>query len=1652
MTSFNKDIRKRRSKSLGDTLLTQKRIKSSLAQMPKGCLKSPSRSMIAEDNEDLEFGITMSEKKRRRRSIGRRVSFASKTRVRVFEKNSKFSTPQIRKLSFHENESPDFPFVDNNDSPLKLQNINSLSKFDYKDNYIDKHGVIHFDSDSDRQNSNLSSYSSESHLLDNENREEVITEIMDRIASKNEKTDSINNSFSSKSFNDKFKEKDDFSNIITPKITDKDKGDFEKFDSNFDINADTDINNTINNIINTNNKKENKNEDKDKNHYNNDEIINNINEIDNENENTNESDSKGDISGIIVGSNNENYNINNQKSVGGIELEEKMDNEILSNQGFDDLPNNNNNNNLNNNNNDDYSSNNNINNNYNNDNDNNVDSNNADSNNIDSNNIDNNNIDGNNNINDEFYNNSEEEFTATMELTQPFTNSINEDESIQKNYSNNISIANQFINKANSNTINIDNLSSKKDIEFKIFKENRYDNTQSNSININNIPMNDETLHTEVMDIDISLSMKKPINITSSKDKPKSNEKNFELNELTEKEDDLTNKKLFSKNQDLKDILRNNDEKVINNRENKLLFETIKENDKQQELSKKQTSQLITKNKSNASNDNSDENKSDNENNTKYLMEFFANKNPENSRKDSRLFFFSSQQSNLSTLTTDDQLNDTYDDYNKLIKDIADRIPDSPEGSLNGTQSDYVLSQQSENESNSSKETKNKISKIDLLLQNKEISHNIMTNETDNINNINSKDIDKQLEKENYKKLEKLNNYENIYKEYENEDESYNFMSSYGKDRKKKIENSANFILKDNISDIENLNKNDDSITDNLLKNRYKQQSEFLNSKLAALRRISSMGPYNDEGDNISKIKNNINEDDNEEQTMDITVGVGSILSTNKVTINKESNNQYKNSNSTINKISNKKNIDEFSDNDIENSNNNNEKDKDQFARPKPKNLQSENDNSLVKSQDLMLIRNESQNSVINEYINILTPIKNSLLNKMNRNNQINNDQKENNINTINEFRTNSTRISNILPKNLSKKENDDLFQNHTLDERDIERNNSIRLSSTIDVLPTVSPHKRYSILPTRATPSNKRQSRSYSIFNEIIQTPRSLRERKRQQDLLNDSINSYNSISLNKPLNISSVANITNTQEVESPTILLGNEELGNEDLLNEELSIMGGDISLSEDILPEEKTVTLSRYLQLIGIQFKDDFNKKPERKFGNLEINNDQFSEIEKLKSLSVYVQELEGLQYECNDIQKSIEECKNALDNYEKEYSNNLPVAFQEYNKAIDDKRKNLQKKFKTTQEYSRLKAKQAWYRWRTSMSNGIIKKYKKSIDLFKMDMEKINEFSSEITKYVPSMKIYYNQLMETINLNKSQEVFSESFEERMALLEKKIHEQKQIILKLKTEIMSYEKEKEVSIKKVDELKNTIDQLKNVIEQYEERIKQLESSIYTKETLQKCKKEHNLVVNVSNWNINNLSPDLISYIYDDIILVSFNRRNQSNLIYDVDIDFINMKKSKYRIDIEKFKPVIKGIQNKISVCKNDKNIRKTLDEVAYYWNKLTKLFQDIELVQKTNIVEIYIADSKDIESKEMLLSMQSNTTIVRIVFFDGKQKYRYFIDIYINSNCAYPYGKLNWRFIYKYGSVKYELVKQIINDTPKGKRRLEEICRNLRTIQV
>jgi len=331
------------------------------------------------------------------------------------------------------------------------------------------------------------------------------------------------------------------------------------------------------------------------------------------------------------------------------------------------------------------------------------------------------------------------------------------------------------------------------------------------------------------------------------------------------------------------------------------------------------------------------------------------------------------------------------------------------------------------------------------------------------------------------------------------------------------------------------------------------------------------------------------------------------------------------------------------------------------------------------------------------------------------------------------------------------------------------------------------------------------------------MQTPRILRERKRQQDLLNDSINSYNSISLNKPLNMSITSNITNTQ-VESPTILLGNEEISNEEnLLNEELSILGGDISISEDNNSEDKSVPLSRYLQLIGIQFNNYSKKKLERKIPNFEkmdMNNDQLPEVEKLKAVAVYAQELEGLKYECDDIQKSIKECKSILDNFDQQFAKELPSAFNDYNNAVDDERKRLQQNFKTTQEYSRLKAKQAWYRWRTSMCNGMIKKYNKSIELFKMDMEKINEFSSEISKFVPSMKLYSNQLTETINLNKSHEVLSESFEERMTLLEKKIQEQKQYILNLKSDSLSSEKEKENSLKKIDELKNTIEQLKNV----------------------------------------------------------------------------------------------------------------------------------------------------------------------------------------------------------------------------------------------
>jgi len=46
----------------------------------------------------------------------------------VFEKNSKFSTPQTRRSSFPEDDSSEFRFGDNNDSPLKLQNLNSIPK------------------------------------------------------------------------------------------------------------------------------------------------------------------------------------------------------------------------------------------------------------------------------------------------------------------------------------------------------------------------------------------------------------------------------------------------------------------------------------------------------------------------------------------------------------------------------------------------------------------------------------------------------------------------------------------------------------------------------------------------------------------------------------------------------------------------------------------------------------------------------------------------------------------------------------------------------------------------------------------------------------------------------------------------------------------------------------------------------------------------------------------------------------------------------------------------------------------------------------------------------------------------------------------------------------------------------------------------------------------------------------------------------------------------------------------------------------------------------------------------------------------------------------------------------------------------------------
>eukprot|EP00833_Pecoramyces_ruminatium_P002031 jgi/Orpsp1_1/1176063/evm.model.c7180000056269.2 len=462
MSSINKDIRKRRSKSLGDTLLTKKRIKSSLSQIPKGCLKSPSKSMIAED-------VRVKGKKEE-----------GPLDEEVFEKNSKFNSTESKKSSYIEDDGSEFRFIYNNESPLKLQDLNSIPKLNYKENYIDQHGIINFDSDSDRQNSNLSS---ESHLLNNENREEIITKIMDSIASKNEKLE-INNSLTSSLFNKNFKEKNDFNTPIA--IT--------NHNNKVNENKNTD-NKTLKNIRNL----EEFNNDKIKNDINKSEIKNSNTEIDknetniniiekanNEGENENSSENKGDISGIIVG-------IDNSEK----EQEEKMENEIISNQGFDD-----------------------------------------------------------NNLIQDFNDNlnSEEEFTATMELTQPFTNSVNNEENDKTNYNDNIDKANKFINtETNSQIINFNNMTIK-DKEFKLFKENQ-NITQTNIFD--DLPIHDETLHTEIMDIDLSLPNNN--NITEIKNN------NIELNKNKKK---FNNIKLFMKDQSLKSLLNEKDQNSsINNEE-----------------------------------------------------------------------------------------------------------------------------------------------------------------------------------------------------------------------------------------------------------------------------------------------------------------------------------------------------------------------------------------------------------------------------------------------------------------------------------------------------------------------------------------------------------------------------------------------------------------------------------------------------------------------------------------------------------------------------------------------------------------------------------------------------------------------------------------------------------------------------------------------------------------------------------------------------------------------------------------------------------------------------------------------------------------------------------------------------------------------------
>ncbi|QNP98013.1 YALIA101S06e06084g1_1 [Yarrowia lipolytica] len=263
---------------------------------------------------------------------------------------------------------------------------------------------------------------------------------------------------------------------------------------------------------------------------------------------------------------------------------------------------------------------------------------------------------------------------------------------------------------------------------------------------------------------------------------------------------------------------------------------------------------------------------------------------------------------------------------------------------------------------------------------------------------------------------------------------------------------------------------------------------------------------------------------------------------------------------------------------------------------------------------------------------------------------------------------------------------------------------------------------------------------------------------------------------------------------------------------------------------------SLTMTRFLQMIDMQFMDDF-LLPGKRQPNPDVSKCSLAQYLVNSYLHPHVQ---LYSWAVEHLRKDIEVRSANFAQLDQETLNDVPPIFVDYTSADSGVKLLLNKQFALDKQYYRVEARKSWYEWRKSISIDLYKRLATNRDLLRSDLKVIDQesetVSTEVADLKQSLDVSNSQLTQLKNLSTDVElkrqVCSELqlVQQQLMPLVDKLEQVNLTVVELESEVAKeVQKQDEIKTQLMEQQKRLLDNRHidfREIEQLQEQLKKTE----------------------------------------------------------------------------------------------------------------------------------------------------------------------------------------------------------------------------------